>query len=207
MAWNDPLRRYEMAERLRQLREAEDRPPPPDGAVEVAGRGEAVVPVPVPRLFLLGVSSPARGDPWWSPRAGATEHALRVFCGPDGRALAWVLSDRTALPLIVVEERPFGSKTGLWIGRHVALDLLDGQCLDVMGPRDRDDVLSAVVSTHGSRRRLVRLARQTCWSDVAQRLPGPVTDRWEDSLTEATADAVVHVATGLAVRHGLVGHG
>jgi hypothetical protein len=219
MAWNDPLRRYELAQRLQRLREqgepGADLPGsaatgvPPDVlgddrlrdlvsrvVAEMSAVDTVTVPSPVAEPAV-----PSWQAQWWSRDTGPSPAASRVFRGPDGWVLAWVLHLRTGLPLAAVEEREAGSRMRFWVRRHVVVDVLDGRYLDIDGPADRDAVIARYTSRQASSRRLLPLANPPRWRDLEVAGDGRVP--WQEALTAAPAEAVDLVAAELAARHGL----
>jgi hypothetical protein len=218
MAWNDPLRRYELAQRLQRLREqgvpGADGPGPAatDAPVDVLGddRLRDLVSRVVAEISAAeGSAPPPAAQPalptwqaeWWSREAGPTPAACRVFRGPDGWVLAWVLHLFTGLPLAAVEEREAGSRMRFWVRRHVVVDILDGRYLDIEGPADRDTMIARYTSRQASSRRVVSLADPPRWRDLE--VPGGGRAPWQEVLTAARPEAVELVARELAAVHGL----
>lgn len=239
MTWNDPLRRWELAQRLERLRDgdvkgdpAEDPTPAPAPVDDDPGQAASAVrngEDPGRRRSLteeelrsliaravaeshedVGVSPPQDWTrAWWRHDIGPTEDAVTVFRGSDGTALAWVISKRTGLPMVAVEERQAGSRQQFWIRRHVVVDMLDGRLLDIAGAVRAYDMEREVVSATSSRTRLKRL-KKVSWQELAgqdstraeARTRG-ATRRWQESLVAATPEAVELVAAELAARYGL----
>ncbi|MGF1645762.1 MAG: hypothetical protein ACFCVF_02405 [Kineosporiaceae bacterium] len=221
MAWNDPLRRYELAQRLQRLKQA--------GASESDGPASAVIQPPLPdpltddrlRDLVSRVvaemastegapvpetpepAAPAWQDEWWSPDTGPTERASQAFRGRDGWVLAWVLHLRTGLPLAAVEEREPGSRLRFWIRRHVVVDILDGRYLDIDGLSDRASVTARHTSPRASSRRVRSLPDPPRWEHLE--VPGAAGAPWQDLLVDTRPEVVERVAAELAARHGLGG--
>ncbi|MGF1664406.1 MAG: hypothetical protein ACFCVG_18405 [Kineosporiaceae bacterium] len=219
MTWNDPLRRYELAQRLQRLREqGESVPDVPlaegaDLTPDLLGDDErlrALVSRVMAEMSATEAPAvPAAAEPaaprwqdeWWSPAAGPTERARQVFGGPDGWMLAWVLHRRTGLPLAAVEEREAGSRLRFWVRRHLVVDILDGRYLDVEGPADGDTMIARHTSRQAASRRVLALRHPPRWRDLE--VPDGRREPWQEVLTTAPPEAVELVADELATRHGL----
>jgi hypothetical protein len=216
MAWNDPLRRYELAQRLQRLREqGASGSDVPDSATAAPSddlgddrlralvsqvmaemaTADGTAPPTVPQP-----AAPQWQDEWWSRDTGPTAAASRAF-RPDGWVLAWVLHLRTGLPVAAVEEREAGSRMRFWVRRHLVVDILDGRYLDIEGPADRDTMLARYTSRQASSRRVLPLAHPPTWRDLE--IPGGRRTPWQEVLDTAPAEAVELVAAELAARHGL----
>jgi hypothetical protein len=218
MAWNDPLRRYELAQRLQRLREqgaapggtsgseASDRPGPEvlsddDRVRALVSRVMAEMTAEAAAVPAAGPAVPHWQDEWWSADTGPTPAASRVFRGPDGWVLAWVLHRRTGLPLAAVEEREPGSRLRFWVRRQIVVDILDGRYLDVDGPVARDPAIARYTSPRSASRRLLSLPDPPRWRDLD--VPGGRDATWRDVLVDTRPEVVELVAAELAARHGL----